>query len=101
MQLDDDLDAYLTDFGDGVSAPDLEAEGMAIVSQPDRAVLDGMATAPAFTMTARTDVFGGAEYEMLINVTSGLCAGSYTVSGPVMQLSDGAFCIVPLSKVNR
>jgi hypothetical protein len=98
MQFDEDLDAYLEDFGDSVSAPDLTIEGYGIFSQAEREIFGGVATAPEFVMIARTDVFGVVETATRIEVASGLCAGAYTVSARPQQLADGAFCQIFLAK---
>jgi hypothetical protein len=99
MQINEDLDVYLEDFGDPVSAPDLEKQGMGIFSQADREVFGGIGVAPDYAMVARTDLFGGVGPGVRIVVASGLCVGTYAVSGPPHQIGDGAFCNVFLARV--
>jgi hypothetical protein len=99
MQIEEDLDAFLEEFGDPVSAPDLAVDGWGVFSQEDREVFGGAALAPDYVMIARTDLFGGVDHGVRIVVASGLCAGTYAVTGPARQRGDGAFCDVNLAKV--
>ncbi|MFM0736809.1 hypothetical protein PQQ51_06145 [Paraburkholderia xenovorans] len=99
MQLEEDLDAFLEEFGDPVSVPDLAVTGWGVFSQEDREVFGGAAVAPDYVMVARTDLFGGVDRGVQIVVASGLCAGAYNVTGPARQRGDGAFCDVYLARV--
>jgi hypothetical protein len=100
MQLEEDLDAFLVEFGDPVSAPDLAVDGWGVFSQEDREQFGGIALAPDFVMVVRTDLFGQVDQSVRIVVASGLCAGSYKVTGPARQRGDGAFCDVYLTRVS-
>ncbi|WP_175796335.1 hypothetical protein [Burkholderia anthina] len=101
MQINEDLDDYLLDFGDEVTAPERDVSGWGIFSQPDREVFSGAGLAPNYMMLARTDQFGDFDYPDRIVVLGGLCAGAYTVTSPAERIGDGAFCNVFLSKVRR
>lgn len=101
MQLTEDLDVFLADFGDEVTGP-RGMSGLAIVNQADKEIFGGFAQTPDFGMVCRADIFGSLRDKDAIEITTGESLGGYFVCGPVKSLgADRAFVIVPLNRTVR
>lgn len=99
MDFDDDLDAFLADFGVPVAIDGDPVERMAIVDQPDIDALGARAQGTDYQLTGRADAFGGLREGHRIVVQAGRCAGSYVLRDLPAKIDDGAFVLVWLSRV--
>jgi len=96
--LDEDLDAFLEEFGDDCTAG--ATAFRAIADQPD-ALLDvqrASVHSREYEITYRTDAVALVR-DQAVTIVTGRAAGAYTVREAPRRLDDGAFSACLLSKV--
>jgi hypothetical protein len=89
----EDLDLFLDDFAVPVSANG--TSGFGIFDQNSEIALGGEVVFIDYLLTVKTSVFGSLTYGDTITVDG----ASYKVEHQPMRFDDGAFCRVPLMKV--
>lgn len=94
----EDLSAFLKDFGVPVSIEGAEPV-MALLDQPDLDEFGGRAQATDYRLEGEASIFGGLRPETRLTVLGGRCAGTFTVRNLPTKLDDGAFVLVPLSRI--
>ncbi|CAG2129150.1 hypothetical protein [Cupriavidus numazuensis] len=100
MLVDEDLDAFVEDFGDPVTVASRGISSQkALIDQGWKDVISGTVRGLSFTLLGRADVFGQLTGNDLVVVESGFSAGSYYAFGAPMPVGDGAFVAVELNKV--
>lgn len=98
MPFEEDLDVFLSDFGDAVTIDDDPTEHLALVDQPDIDALGGKAQGTDFQLMGPANVFGALDERGRLTVKGGRCAGRYVIRDLPAKLDDGAFVVIALTK---
>lgn len=86
-------DLLLSDFGLSITAG--AVSGLCILDENSEIILGGQVVMVDYTATCRTDMFGGLQYGSGVSVDG----KGYTVRHEGLRLGDGAFCVIPLERL--
>lgn len=89
--IDENLDAFLNDFG--VPIVFGSVRGLGIFNSPDSAIGDGLSISTDYTVLVRSSVFGSLKFNDAITVN-----GVAFVVRENLLMDDGKFCRVFLKK---
>ena len=88
-----DPDSFLADLGVSVKAGAIS--GIGLLDQASEMVLNGQVISVDYSVTCRTDVFGGLKTGALVVVDG----RKYTLRHYPLKVDDGTFCLLALEKV--
>ena len=92
MAFIEDLDIFLSDFGQAVISYGVSYKG--ILEQPDEIVADGLVMTTDYELTGKTSELGSLVFDDIISVDG----DNYKVR-QARKIDDGKFCTVSLNKV--
>tara|TARA_R100001086_G_C11692936_1_gene219123 strand:+ start:76 stop:354 length:279 start_codon:yes stop_codon:yes gene_type:complete len=92
MAFTEDLDVFLSDFGQAVIRNGVSYKG--ILEQPDEIVADGLVMTTDYELTGKTSELGSLVFDDIISVDG----ENYKVR-QARKIDDGKFCTVSLNKV--
>ena len=92
MAFTEDLDVFLSDFGQAVIRDGVPYKG--ILEQPDEIVADGLVMTTDYELTGKTSELGSLIFDDIISVDG----DNYKVR-QARKIDDGKFCTVSLNKV--
>ena len=92
MAFTEDLDVFLSDFGQSVIRNGVSYKG--ILEQPDEIVADGLVMTTDYELTGKTSELGSLVFDDIISVDG----DNYKVR-QARKIDDGKFCTVSLNKV--
>ena len=92
MAFTEDLDVFLSDFGQAVIRDGVSYKG--ILEQPDEIVADGLVMTTDYELTGKTSELGSLVFDDIISVDG----ENYKVR-QARKIDDGKFCTVSLNKV--
>ena len=92
MAFTEDLDVFLSDFGQAVIRNGVSYKG--ILEQPDEIVADGLVMTTDYELTGKTSALGSLVFDDIISVDG----DNYKVR-QARKIDDGKFCTVSLNKV--
>ena len=92
MAFTEDLDVFLSDFGQAVIPDGVPYKG--ILEQPDEIVADGLVMTTDYELTGKTSELGSLVFDDIISVDG----DNYKVR-QARKIDDGKFCTVSLNKV--
>lgn len=92
MAFIEDLDIFLSDFGQAVISDGVSYKG--ILEQPDEIVADGLVMTTDYELTGKTSELGSLVFDDIISVDG----DNYKVR-QARKIDDGKFCTVSLNKV--
>ncbi len=92
MAFTEDLDVFLSDFGQAVIRNGVSYKG--ILEQPDEIVADGLVMTTDYELTGKTSELGSLVFDDIISVDG----DNYKVR-QARKIDDGKFCTVSLNKV--
>ena len=92
MAFTEDLDIFLSDFGDEVIYEGVIYKG--ILEQPDEIVADGLVMTTDYELTGKTSELGSLVFDDIISVDG----DNYKVR-QARKIDDGKFCTVSLNKL--
>ena len=91
MAFTENLDTFLTDFGNVVVRNGVFYKG--ILEQPDEIVADGLVMSTDYELTAKTSELGSLVFDDIIEID-----GTNFKVRQARKIDDGKFCIVSLNK---
>ena len=91
MAFTENLDTFLTDFGNVVVRNGVFYKG--ILEQPDEIVADGLVMTTDYELTAKTSELGSLVFDDIIEID-----GVNFKVRQARKIDDGKFCIVSLNK---
>lgn len=89
-QIDDNL--LLADFGVSIATDAIS--GIGILDANSELILQGQVVSVDYSVTCRTELFGGLQYGQLLSVAG----ETFKVLHEPMRFADGSFCVVPLER---
>ena len=92
MAFTEDLDVFLSDFGQAVIRNGVSYKG--ILEQPDEIVADGLVMTTDYELTGKTSELGSLVFDDIISVDG----DNYKVR-QARKIDDGKFCTVSLNKI--
>ncbi len=92
MAFTEDLDVFLSDFGQAVIRDGVSYKG--ILEQPDEIVADGLVMTTDYELTGKTSELGSLVFDDIISVDG----DNYKVR-QARKIDDGKFCTVSLNKI--
>ena len=92
MAFTEDLDVFLSDFGQAVIRDGVPYKGS--LEQPDEIVADGLVMTTDYELTGKTSELGSLVFDDIISVDG----DNYKVR-QARKIDDGKFCTVSLNKV--
>ncbi len=92
MAFTEDLDVFLSDFGQAVIRDGVSYKG--ILEQPDEIVADGLVMTTDYELTGKTSELGSLVFDDIISVDG----DNYKVR-QARKIDDGKFCTVSLNKL--
>ena len=92
MAFTEDLDVFLSDFGQAVIRDGVSYKG--ILEQPDEIVADGLVMTTDYELTGKTSELGSLVFDDIISVDG----ENYKVR-QARKIDDGKFCTVSLNKL--
>ena len=92
MAFTEDLDVFLSDFGQAVIRNGVSYKG--ILEQPDEIVADGLVMTTDYELTGKTSELGSLVFDDIISVDG----ENYKVR-QARKIDDGKFCTVSLNKL--
>tara|TARA_R100000329_G_scaffold54642_3_gene49847 strand:- start:521 stop:799 length:279 start_codon:yes stop_codon:yes gene_type:complete len=92
MAFTEDLDVFLSDFGQAVIRNGVSYKG--ILEQPDEIVADGLVMTTDYELTGKTSELGSLVFDDIISVDG----DNYKVR-QARKIDDGKFCTVSLNKL--
>ena len=92
MAFTEDLDVFLSDFGQAVIRNGVSYKG--ILEQPDEIVADGLVMTTDYELTGKTSELGSLVFDDIISVDG----DNYKVR-QARKIDDGNFCTVSLNKL--
>ena len=92
MAFTEDLDVFLSDFGQAVIRDGVSYKG--ILEQPDEIIADGLVMTTDYELTGKTSELGSLVFDDIISVDG----DNYKVR-QARKIDDGKFCTVSLNKI--